>query len=372
MISKIALKRLTASDLTFFEWHFRYHPAGNQKAINLNADVLVGKLYPSLDVVARRRQYKLGIDLWIFGPNGAPALNLQRKIIKGSAYKNWRLDGEFIHNPHTQTDRFNTLAPDDFVLFGFEGDLEPNTVTMLLVARAAEKDAPLHTNLLRMLGNRRMAALTPDDLRTLCTTTGIPGDHPIWGLLTDNDLVDAGAGLAPAIDRLLRRQGSAVLSLHALHAARDRAEEIGRIGEELVDSYLQTRLSRGEIDNYEWTSARNAIAPHDFRTERDGSWEKLEIKTTVGRFDRDYHLPRSELLDMAISVMPYRIGRVYLAGRDGAQMRLSDDLREYGRSLLTSLSNLPSGVVVNGLTITPDTKLFGPEIELTPPVDEDS
>ena len=39
MLKKLAVKRLTASDLTFFVWHFRNQPAGNQKAINLNADV---------------------------------------------------------------------------------------------------------------------------------------------------------------------------------------------------------------------------------------------------------------------------------------------------------------------------------------------
>ena len=46
MINKLALKRLTASDLTLFEWHFNYRNAGNQKAINLNADVFKDQLYP--------------------------------------------------------------------------------------------------------------------------------------------------------------------------------------------------------------------------------------------------------------------------------------------------------------------------------------
>ena len=37
MSQKLAIKRLTASDLTFFEWHYRRTPAVRQKAINLNA-----------------------------------------------------------------------------------------------------------------------------------------------------------------------------------------------------------------------------------------------------------------------------------------------------------------------------------------------
>jgi len=47
MSRKLAVKRLTTSDLTFFEWHFKNRPAGKQKAINLNADVF-NELYPTL------------------------------------------------------------------------------------------------------------------------------------------------------------------------------------------------------------------------------------------------------------------------------------------------------------------------------------
>ena len=50
-MSKLALKKLTASDLTLFEWHFRNRNAGNQKAINLNADVFVQQLFPALPEV---------------------------------------------------------------------------------------------------------------------------------------------------------------------------------------------------------------------------------------------------------------------------------------------------------------------------------
>ena len=49
MMDKLALKRLTASDLTFFEWHFKNRNVGNQKAINLNADVFSDQLYPALE-----------------------------------------------------------------------------------------------------------------------------------------------------------------------------------------------------------------------------------------------------------------------------------------------------------------------------------
>ena len=147
MSEKLALKRLTASDLTFFEWHFKNRNAGNQKAINLNADVFAGRLYPAVEAVARQSQNKLGVDLWIGGPGAASPHNYQRKIIKGAAYKNWRLDGEVVYNPETDPERFNGLRPGDLALLGFDGDLVPNTMHLVLVAKSAPEDSELFTRL---------------------------------------------------------------------------------------------------------------------------------------------------------------------------------------------------------------------------------
>ncbi len=52
MPDRLAIKRLTASDCTLFKGVFRTIGAGHQKSINLNADVLTGRLYPSLAPVA--------------------------------------------------------------------------------------------------------------------------------------------------------------------------------------------------------------------------------------------------------------------------------------------------------------------------------
>ena len=367
MIDKLALKRLTASDLTFFEWHFKYRNAGNQKAINLNADVLTGQLYPSLDIIAQERQNRLGVDLWIAGPAAAEPVNLQRKIIKGTAYKNWRLDGEFVYNTDEQPDRFNVLAPDDVALFGFEGELAPDTVTLVLVASAADADKPLFEELSSLLGNQRMVSLDTARLRELCERLSISGTHPIWRLVTNENLIEAGTGFAPAIERLLKHPQSQRLSADDLRKARQHAEQIGQLGEALVDSYLKGRLKAGEISDYEWTSASNAIAPHDFRVERNGHWENLEIKTTTGTFDREYHLPRSEIQDMAYGGAPYRIGRVYDVTASGAKMRVSEDLRAFGQSILDALLSLPAGVALDGVAIAPDGAVFDPETVLVAP-----
>ena len=368
MISKLALKRLTASDLTFFEWHFKNRHAGNQKAINLNADVLTGRLYPVLDTVVRERQNKIGIDLWIAGPGAAEPVNLQRKIIKGTAYRNWRLDGEFVYNPDGTPDRFNILRPGDLALLGFEGELAPNTVTVVLVGQDASLDQPLFRGLDDVLVSGSMMAVESKGLGELCDQLGVPKSHPVWLLVSDEDLTEAALGQAPAVDRVLKRPRSMSLSQEELSAARRVAEEIGRLGEELIDYHLSERLAADAIADYVWVSDVNAVSPHDFRIQRTGPWEKLEVKTTAGDFSREFYVSLNELRDMAHGEDDYFIGRVYQASREGAKLRYSQELRAYGQSILDAFSSLPPGVTPNGVTIRPDEAIFGEEIDINAPV----
>ncbi len=370
MIQKLALKRLTASDLTFFEWHFRHINAGNQKAVNLNANVLTGQLYPELDTIASERHNRLPIDLWITGPAAAEPLNLQRKIIKGESYKNWRLDGELVHYPDDMPDRFNILKPGDIALLGFEGALCPHSVTLLLVAKEAEEDEILFEGLDDILGKSRMMALEGDTLDDMCRQRDVNPEHPVWQVVRDEDLVEAALGQAPAVEKLLARPRYLKLSSEDLQKERQEAEKIGRLGEALMDSRLREREEAGEIEAYEWTSDINAISPHDFRIKKAGAWEKLEVKTTTKEFCRDFFVSINELRDMANGEEEYSIGRVYQASQDGAKLRYSCHLRTFGKSILDALSDLPEGVMANSVTIRPDEEMFGEEIDLTWP-DED-
>src|SRR5579864_7841232 len=177
--SKLALKRLTASDLTFFEWHFRHHNAGNQKAINLNRDVFVDELYPALPDVAEEKSGRIPLDLSVFGPDGKPELNLQRKIVKFGTYKNWRLNGEFIHNPQTDPERFNGLKPDDIAIFEFFGAVVPVSSRLILVGASYPKDVALHASLNTLLGNNAMVSLTIDELARIVENPSIGEDHPV-------------------------------------------------------------------------------------------------------------------------------------------------------------------------------------------------
>ena len=367
MTSKLAIKRLTASDLTFFEWHFKNRNAGNQKAINLNADVFTGQLYPSLDFIVRERHNKLGIDLWIAGPAAAKPINLQRKIIKGTGYKNWRLDGEFVYNPDDTPERFNILRPNDIALLEFEGELTPETVTLLLVVQDAPEDRTLFRGLNEFLSEQRMKAIEDNALRDLCDRFGIVQCHPVWLMVNDEDFAEAALGQAPAVDRLLKSPRLARMSLADLQTRRRAAEDIGRLGEELFELHLRLRMEANEITDYEWASDINAIAPYDFSIERAGSWENLEIKTTAGDFSREFYLSLNELREMAHGERAYYIGRVYQASQESAKLRYSRQLRAFGQSILAAFTGLPTGVTPNGVTIRPDEAMFGEEFDLTVP-----
>jgi hypothetical protein len=68
MARKLAIKKLTQSDLTLFKWHFINRPAGNQKGFNLDARVLVRSLYPLLpEVVTTLPNQRVPLDLIFTG-----------------------------------------------------------------------------------------------------------------------------------------------------------------------------------------------------------------------------------------------------------------------------------------------------------------
>ena len=210
-----------------------------------------------------------------------------------------------------------------------------------------------------------------DTLGELCDRLGVPQSHPVWLLVSDEDVAEAALGQAPAVDRLLRRPRSSSLSQQELRAARRAAEEIGRLGEELVDYHLSESLEAGEIADYVWISDINAISPYDFRIQRTGPWEKIEVKSTAGDFSREFYVSLSELREMVHGDEEYFIGRVYEASQEGGKLRYSQELRAYGQSILDAFSSLPTGVTPNGVTIRPDEAMFGEEINLNEPVDHE-
>ena len=106
---RFAVKRLTRSDLTFWEYQFRRQGAGNQKSINLNADVFIDVIFPQARTEAGGYARQFPVPLTIYGPGRRPEpYRITRKIIAaGDRQKNWRLNGEFVRDPDFD---FNPLS----------------------------------------------------------------------------------------------------------------------------------------------------------------------------------------------------------------------------------------------------------------------
>lgn len=252
----------------------------------------------------------------------------------------------------------------------FEGDVAPTSAKAIFISQSTKEDTALHKSLSAILGERGMISLNVSDLRTACDDARCPSEHPLVGLILGEDLIDLAAGDASATERLLRRRSTLRLSLDDLRKARERAEEIGQLGEALVDVYLKKQKDSGKIAKYLWASEVNAISPFDFMVFKESSTEKLEVKTTSGDFGRNFHVPLSELKEMARGDVPYQIARVYNASFDGAQIRISEDLRSLGTKILNAFGKLPSGVIPDEVTVKPNDDLFGKEFALEPPDEE--
>lgn len=296
-MQKFALKRLTASDLTFFKWHFENNNAGNQKAINLSRNVFIDVLYPSLpDVIAERSDGKLPLTLYTYGPGLAEVYPLQRKIIKSGSYKNWRLNGEFIFTPEETPERFNILKPNDIAIMGFEGAVFPTALHIDYLADGLDTDRALRNAADTIIGSQRggMKEITLEELSVLVMQVAPIENHPIHRFLVDSDVIEVVQGDAQARLRVFRRTGHS-MSQEELKTARQKAEETGKAGEELIAAYFEDCFENTTINYYKWVSRENAIAPYDFKlTDTFGITSLLDIKSTSGDFSVPLHIMKKE------------------------------------------------------------------------------
>ncbi len=361
-MGKLAIKRLTDSDLTLFEWQFRNKNAGNQKSINLNADVFIDRLYSSLPETDVGRRGKITLDLFLYGPGHARAYNLQRKIIKGRAYKNWRLNGEYIPNPLDQLDRFNSLAAGDFVIFDFEGDLFPTAARAVFVAQNLPEDARLHAGI-QDSGVGSMQAIDLAALWFIVHASGTSEAHPVYELLLDAAIEDASQGGLEGTSRLLGRNTGRRITRSELERARQRADDVGLAGEELMDAYFESRHSSKDVESHVWVADENAIAAFDFTVKLHGQPNsKVEVKSTSGKFTQILHLSVSQLIEIRDSADPYHIYRVYELDDRYAKLRIATDVRAFAEQVLDRFSQLPQGVTVDSISIRPETLPFGTEM----------
>jgi hypothetical protein len=367
MSQKLAIKRLTASDLTFFEWHFRRTPAVRQKAINLNADVFVEHLYPGLNDPSAEKRFP--VDLFIFGPGLEGAINLQRKILKPPGAKNWRLNGELV-NDINNSSRFNLLAAGDFAILDFNEGMSPKTLTLVLVATAVKEDKELHRSLDQVLGSNSMLALSSSQLEQLINAANPVPEHPIYELTLDittlnADLEDVALGGNQGKEKLMRGAASRTMSRATLLKAKESADIIGLRGEQFVNNYLNTLKNEGTIRDFEWTSSSNAISPYDFWINHDGTTRVLvDVKSTQGEFERTLHISLSELQQMSTGTQRYDIYRVFGIEEDTAQIRIAENVGDFARQVLAVLQDLPQGIIADSISVSPTLLSFGPAFTL--------
>jgi hypothetical protein len=364
-MDRIALKRLTASDLTFFQYHYEHHNAGNQKALNLSRNVFIDELYPSL--ADSSANAKLPVALYIYGPGSNPEIYaLQRKILKTASYKNWRLNGEFIYSPENDTTRFNKLKPDDIAVMDFIGNEQPTEIHINFVAADEAADGQLHEELGRYLGNPRgnMKRVTREELTRIVKAANPVSEHPINRFILNDDIIEAVQGDSQARLRVYRHTGR-LLTSDELKKAKQNAEDIGRMGEELIDSYLQHQLDTGTIAEYEWISFQNAIAPFDFKiVEKNGTTLYVDVKSTKNDFNVPLHISTAEIFTMATIKERYSIYRVYNLSKAGGKLRIAHDMRGYAQSVLDAFKYLPVGTQADSISCAPDVLSFSEESEL--------
>jgi hypothetical protein len=352
MPRKLALKRLTSSDLTLFRWHFREHPAGKQKAFNLDSKVLVADLYPQLGEPAMVPVPRFPLDLYLIGPGLAPAQNLQRKILKQQ--KNWRLNGELIDGPEEDPDRYSVLRPGDFAIFEFFGNGVPSTAKVVLIAEGVEEDLAMHKELSQRYPEGSMWALDEAGLATIVEAAQPPSGHPLHDWSGTDVIEDAVLGGAAGVAGITRRRGGRGMSPEEFVRSRVAAEQTGVLGEELLNQYFEQQLLDGQLELYEWSSSINAVSPFDFCLNKPAGERRLvDAKSTSGDFKNVLHLSCAELLRAVAGPEPYDIYRLYEVTDTSAKLRIAEDVGGVLAGLLEVVSSLPKGVAVDSFSINP-------------------
>ena len=233
MPRKLALKRLTASDLTLFKWHYQNRPAGGQKGFNLDGRLLVGALYPQLGGGTGVPHPRYRVDLYLYGPELAQEHYLVRKILRQQ--KNWRLNGEVIDNPESEPDRYNDLTEGDFALMEFSGGTNPSTVKVCLLAKNKAADAALYAEFAKLHSTGSMRLLKEAEITKILLQAGPEKAHPLFDWVEGDALEDAVLGGAAGIARISARRSGKGLTPEEFILSRQLAEETGLLGEEFLN-----------------------------------------------------------------------------------------------------------------------------------------
>lgn len=357
MSRKLVLKKLKASDLSFFIPYLNQYPNTKQKGFNLDTRVIETALFPTLTAEIEATDDKRApVALTFFGPGGAAPYMLMRKVLK--QHKNWRLNGEAVPNPLDEPGRFDKIAPEDIAIMEFSGASMPDAVKVVLLSASDPKDAATHAAFSTAFPGESMSVLSEDAIEKVILAAGTPANHPIRDWLDKALLEQVGHGDPDATERLLKKRKDRGITAAELAKAKASAEKVGRLGEGLLNYYFET-LEPVDLVNYEWVANVNAISPFDFKLTLKGGIERhVDAKSTSGAFNGPLFLSMSELRHTLKSGVPYDLYRLYNVTETSALLRVAKDIAGKVRPVLDSLKTLPKGVTVDSLSFRPDFFVF--------------
>jgi hypothetical protein len=361
MQRKLAVKRLKPSDLSLFHAYLVKHPQVRQKSFNLDRKVFEDVFFPAIQAeIDSTPENRAPVALTFFGPGGAAGHLLMRKILKQE--KNWRLNGEAVYNPDDQPGRYDEVAPEDLALMEFTGAGLPEGVKVVLLSATHPADSAIHAAVSVAFPGGGMSVIEATRLEELVLAANPPPDHPVRDWL-DRDLYEeVGRGGEAAVEQLDRRRGGRGMSNAELKRAKQAAERIGEIGEELLDRFLRAEGGRF-CAQHEWVARRNAISPFDFNLEMtDGSRRHADAKSTAGAFSNPIHLSMGEIRHALSSDVPYDIFRLYNIHDGACFIRVARDIATSLVPVMKILETLPATALVDSISFDPEHFDFGPEI----------
>ncbi len=304
------------------------------------------------------------VSLTITGPAGASAHVISRAVTKREAYKNWRLNGEFVRDPEGEAGRFSVLKAGDLAVMEFGGDPGPQRLNLLLIAAGSPADSPSHAALSPLVPGARRTMIQITRAQIAAAAANVPAAHPIWAMAADPEfdaaLEDAALGGIRGTATLRVRVAKTVTAA-TLAAAKAAAEKNGRDGEALAWIQLQKMKNAGTWASVEWSSRANAVSSFDFRAfDGSGAAVRIDAKSTNGEFDRVIHMSSAELI-AAADGNRYDLWRVYGLNEDGARLRIAEDIGAVAKSIVEAM-DLPAGVSVDSVSIDPAALTWGAEI----------
>jgi len=374
---KLIIRRIQLSESTLFQpllerEAIRAKAAGKkgnrQKAVNLDSRVFVQQLYPGL-----KPGQRFDVNVAVVGPDSSEVQNVSLVIQKQK--KNWRLEGPTIRNPAADPARYNGIAINDYLLLEFVDGTDgyPRAVTMQILTRHFTDAHGLTADLDALFRGKNNLELLPEtDLAALCARTRGLTPNPLASFdLQETELIEAAVtGDAIAVRQITRTRNVSRETVTRAQQARDLT---GQLGEKMVAIHLAAEHDAGRVKSFSYEAEINALAPFDFSVELDGDGSRfVDVKSTTGEHDTDFHMSWAELLFAAEAEHLYEIYRVSNVRGGSPALRISSDVRPLARELRDFLSGLPAGVRPGSFAIATSLLNWSTPVALRQPEPDDA